>query len=242
MQKYEIIKQRFDKLFDEINGSRNFRGVVHPEESKLRLSLPIKPGQGQYIFNIKSPDVDGIKNISLDRNDVFIPNNWGVQIELVNTTTGVSKTYTYAPMKKTGKPSFYEAGFKNDDIEALYTGYLQWLLDNQVMLATYPMEKFHKVPETQGGFLLNSDNEPVDLGIKVERSLDKDLELIIPRYNIAGTRDHKITVNFNAAGLTFPVTEGYTANLVLLMEGFLVKGGCQTINGETLFGDAAGNW
>lgn len=241
MEKYEIIKQRFDKVYDQIQASV-LRGKVFPEESKLRLSLPLKDGKGQYIFNIKDTNATGPKDISLDRNDVFVINNWAVMLGIENTTTGQEKLYTFSPINDGTHPSIFEAGFTQNQIDKLWDGYLQWLLDNQVMLSTYPMEKFHKVPRTQGAFVLDSNNEAVQEGIQTERNLDHDLELVIPKYIIAGTRDHKITVNFDAANLTFPVTTGYKANLVLLMEGFLVKGGCQNIDGNNPFGDAVGNW
>ena len=58
------------------------------------------------------------------------------------------------------------------------------------------------------------------------------------RYAIAGNRDNFMTVNFDAATKSFPVTSGYTAELVLMMDGFLVKGGAQTYNGVCAFDDA----
>ena len=67
----------------------------------------------------------------------------------------------------------------------------------------------------------------------------------MPRYTIAGTRDHKISVNFPAAGLSFPLNDSaYEANLVLYMDGFLVKGGCEYKggNGTNPFGQAVGQW
>jgi hypothetical protein len=78
----------------------------------------------------------------------------------------------------------------------------------------------------------------------VERDLYNMLALVYPKYVIAGTRDHKISINFDAAGNTFPVTEGYTANLVLYMDGFLVKGGAEYEGGSATnpFGQAVGQW
>lgn len=240
--KYSITKERFNSLFDQIRQS-GLAKTVHPQESKIRIELPLKNGFGQYVFNIKDQNVDNITTFSLDRNDVFVPNNWGIMIALKNNESGVETLYTFAPKKKEGEPSIFEAGFENDDIDALFAGNLQWILDNNVVLSAYPMEKFHKVPETQGLFILNSDNEPVQEGIQLQRNLDYDLELVIPKFQICGTRDQKITVSFDAANKTFPVTEGYTPYLVLLMEGFLVKGGCeQPKDGKNPFGDAAGNW
>ena len=234
----QIIKDRFDKVYAQLRGTN-----IYPEESKLRISMPIQDGKGQYIFDIKNATVDGLVEQHLDRNDVFVPNKWGVLIELVDAN-GIKKLYSFAPKNDGVNPSVFPAGFKSDDIESLYAGFLAWNVDNTVMLSTYPMEKFHKIPRQQGAFVLDSNDAAVNEGIQAEWSLDKALELIMPRYTIAGTRDHKISVNFPAAGLTFPVTTGYTANLVLYMDGFLVKGGCEYKggNGTNPFGQAVGQW
>lgn len=234
-----IIKDRFDKVYNQLRGTN-----IYPEESKLRISLPIKDGKGQYIFDIKNATVDGTVEQHLDRNDVFVPNKWGVLIEFVETATGVKHLFSYAPKNDGVNPSVAPFGFTSEDIESLYSGFLAWNVDNQVMLSTYPMEKFRKVPRQQGAFVLDSNDAAVSEGIQGEWSMDKALELIMPRYTIAGTRDHKISVNFPAAGLSFPVTSGYTANLVLYMDGFLVKGGCEYKggNGVNPFGQAVGQW
>ena len=235
-----IIKDRFDKVYSQLRGTN-----IYPEESKLRISQPLLDGKGQYIFDIKNATVDGLVEQHLDRNDVFVPNKWGVLIEFVEKATGVRKLYSFAPKNDGVTPSVFPVGFSSNDIESLYSGFLAWNVDNTVMLSTYPMEKFHKIPRQQGAYVLDSNDVAVQEGIQVEWTLDKALELIMPRYTIAGTRDHKISVNFPAAGLTFPLNSAdYTANLVLYLDGFLVKGGCEYKggNGQNPFGDAVGQW
>ena len=231
-----IVKERLNKLMDQLAGTN-----MWPSQSKLRLSLPIKDGKGQYIFNLKEGG-DGLSTFSLSRNDVFIPNFIGVLIEFVNNETGVKKTYSFAPVNDGENPSIFQVGFLDDQIEKMYAGHLQWLLDNQVMMPAYPMENFHKVPETQGAFVLDSNDAAVQEGIQVERYLYDMLELVLPKYVIAGTHDHKITVNFDAAGNTFPCTDGWTANLVLYMDGMLVQGGCEYKGGVNPFEEAVGQW
>lgn len=238
MQHVSIVKERLNKVMDQLAGTG-----LWPEQSKLRLSLPIKDGKGQYIFNLKEGG-DGVSTFSLDRNDVFIPNYIGILLELVEEATGLKQIYSFAPINDGENPSVFPVGFKNKQIEKIYAGHMQWLLDNQVMMSAYPMEKFHKVPETQGAFVLNSEDVPVQEGIQVERTLEDMLELVLPKYVIAGTRDHKITITFDAAGNEFPVTDGYTANVVLYMDGMLVKGGSEYKGGgaKNPFGDAVGQW
>ena len=237
----EIIKARLDKVIDMIKASTNSDNI-HPEEAKLRYALPLLDGKGQYIFNLKDcPSTDNIVYFQLDRNDVFIPNKWGVRLALKDAN-GVVKTYTFAPKNDGVNPSVFEAGFTQEQVDAIWNGHMQWLVDNVVYLSSYPMEKFHKVPETQGLFIYDSNDAAVQEGIQLERCLDKELELIYPKFVMAGTRDHKVSVNFNAAGLTFPVTTGYTAYLELYMDGFLIKGGCEYVDGKNAFGAAVGQW
>lgn len=233
-----ILKDRYDKVIDQLAGTG-----LWPSQSKLRLSLPIKDGKGQYIFNLKEGG-DGVSTFALDRNDVFIPTMFGVLIELVNNTTGEKTLYSFVPQNDGTHPSVFGAGFIDGQMNKMYSGHVQWLLDNSVMMPAFPMEKFHYVPETQGAFVLNSSDEAVQEGIQLERNLDDMLTLLYPKYIIAGTRDHKISVNFDAAGNTFEVTEDYTANLVLYMDGFLVKGGAEYKGGGATnpFGDAVGQW
>lgn len=233
-----ILKDRYDKVIDQIAGYG-----LWPSQSKIRLSLPIKDGKGQYIFNLKEGG-DGVSTFALDRNDVFIPTLLGVLVELVNDATGEKTLYSFVPQNDGTNPSVFPAGFVDGQLNKMYAGHIQWLLDNQVMMPAFPMENFHYVPETQGAFVLNSSDEAVQEGIQVERDIYDMLTLLYPKYTIAGTRDHKISVNFDAAGNTFAVTEGYTANLVLYMDGFLVKGGSEYQGGSASnpFGKAVGQW
>lgn len=233
-----IAKERLNKVMAQLKGTG-----LWPSQSKIRLELPIKDGQGQYIFNLKRGG-DGVTTFHLDRNDVFIPNYLGIFLQITHTETGVKTLFSFAPVNDGENPSIFPFGFENNQIEKIYSGYIQWLVDNSVMLPAFPMEKFHIVPETQGAFVLNSSDEPVQEGIQMERNIDSMMTLLLPKYTIAGTRDHKITVTFDAAKNTFPVTEGYTAELVLYMDGMLVKGGAEYKGGGATnpFGDAVGQW
>lgn len=237
-----IIKERMNSVMRMVQAS-SLAGQVHVEEGKIRIAKPIKNSQGQYTFDIKNDAVDNLVTFGLDRNDVFIPARWAFLVAIKNKNTRVEQLYTFIPQNDGVNPSVYAKGFVDDQLKALYDGYVQWTLDNTVVYSRYPMEKFYKVPETQGAFVLKSDDTAVNEGIQLERRLDSDLELMYPRFIIAGTRDHKITVNFDAAGLTFALNDptNYEAELVMYMDGFLIKGGCQ--NGDrSPFGDVVGNW
>ena len=239
--KAAIIKDRFDKVFAQTGGTEE----MYPQESKLRISLPIVSGKSQYIFDIKNAVTDNVVEQHLDRNDVFVMNQIGVLIGIAHKTTGVQKLFSYAPKNDGVHPSVDPVGFTDDQIDTLYNGILSWNVDNKVMLAAYPMEKFLKIPRQQGAFVLDSNDAAVQEGIRPEWAIENALSLFMPRYTIAGTRDHKITVNIPAAGLTFALNDAnYEASLVLYIDGFLVKGGCEYKGGtgRNPFGDAVGQW
>lgn len=236
---YSLIKkERFDKVWDQIVAA-GLGSNIYPEEAKLRMSLPIVDGQGQYIFNLtKESLADNMSTFVLQDNDVFVPSAIGVLIGLTNTTTGVQQLYSFAPKNDGVNPSVFAAGFTSDTIEALYNGHLTWKLGTNVVLNQYPMENFKKVYRQQGAFVLDSNDAAVQEGIQPEWCIEDMLNLLMPKYVIAGNQDHFVSVNFDAGVKQFPVTSGYTAQIVLYMDGFLVKGGAQRINGKNAFGDA----
>ena len=238
MYNYSLIKkERFDKVWAQIKAA-GLAEDIYPEEAKLRMALPIVDGQGQYIFNLtKESLADNLSTFVLQDNGVFVPSAIGVLIGLTGAD-GVQKLYSFAPKKPQGKDSVFDAGFESDTIEALYNGHLTWKLGTSVVLNQYPMENFKKVYRQYGAFVLDSNDAAVDECIPAEWTIENMLNLLMPKYTIAGNQDHFVTVNFDAGVKTFPVTSGYTAQIVLYMDGFLVKGGATRINGKNAFGDA----
>lgn len=233
----DIRKKRFDQVWDLIV-SKGLIKQIYPEEAKMRYSLPLKDGQGQYIFKLnRNGQADNLTTFAITENDVFVPSGISVMIGLTGSD-GVQHLYPYAPKKAQGADSVYSFGFENDNIEALYNGNLTFKQDTNIVLNQFPMERFKVVPRQQGAFVLDSNDAAVAEGIQPEWDIDKYLKLFMARYAIAGNRDNFMTINFDAATKTFPVTTGYTAELVLIMDGFLVKGGAQTYNGVCAFDDA----
>lgn len=242
---FAILKARFDALWMDIKKAA-FADSVHPEEAKIRLEQDITAGRTQYTFTLKQEtnNIDGVREMALARNDVFIPNRMSVFIAIVDTTTGVETLYPYIPVNDGTNPSVHAAGFTTDAAKVFYDGVLSWTVDNTVMIIGYPMERYMQVPKVQGAFVLDSSDAAVSEQIQSEWSIDKMAKLLLPKYTIAGTRDHKIQINLpnNAATLSFPVTSGYKAKLVLYMDGFKVVGGCEYKDGKNPFGEAVGQW
>lgn len=241
MEINDLIRERFVKINNEYQKTSG--GKVYAEPSKLRIEATLQAGVGTYNFDVKKTDINNQREVSLDRNDVFIPNFIGLLIALQNNTKPSTEVLSSFPLYNDGvNPSPYAAGFQNSDIEALYNGKFQWTIDNGVLFGSYPTEHFRKIQQTQGAFVLDSNDDAVSEQILPEWDILKACELLYPRLTIAGTRDHRISVNFDAAGLTFPVTTGYTPKLVLYLDGFLVKGGCEYFYGQNPNASAVGQW
>lgn len=237
----DLRRERFVAVNKEYQQYSN--GAKYAEESKIRIETPLQNGVGQYVIDIKKQITGNKREVSLDRNDVFIPNFIGVFVALQSTTKPATEQLMSFPAINDGTaPSQYAAGFKSKDIFALYNGRLVWNIDNGVLLGSYPTERFLKVPETQGAFLLNSSDESVAEQILPEWDVLKSCDLVIPKLTVAGTRDHQITINFDAAGLSFDCTEGYKPVLVFYMDGFLVKGGCEYLENSNPNAKAIGMW
>lgn len=237
----ELLRERFVKVNREYNAVSG--GKVYAEPSKIRIETDLLAGVGTYEFDIKKTDIRNMREVSIDRNDVFIPNYLGILLSVQDDSKPSAEVLASFPLYNDGvNPSPYAAGFQNNDIEALYNGKFTWTIDNGVLFSSYPTEHFRRVPRTQGEFLLDSQDAAVSQEILPQWDILDACELLYPRITIAGTRDHRIRINFDGAGLTFPVTTGHTAKLVLYMDGFLVKGGCEYFNGANPNASAVGQW
>lgn len=228
----ELQRNRFtivNNAVKEVSG-----GALFAEPSKLRIEVSLLNGVGRYHFDIKKEGIINAYEKGLNRNDVFVPSGIGLFVAIQsNEDPSTEVLYPYIPVNDGESASVHSVGFLSGDANAIYNGTLEWLIQNGVLLSAYPTERFKKVPQTQGS---------ADKSLQSEWSIEDCIDTVIPQLIVAGTQDHRITVNFNAEGLDFAVTAGHTAKLVLYMDGFLVKGGCQYIDGKNAFAGAVGQW
>lgn len=241
MNTADLMRQRFQFVNDEVKKVSG--GQLFAEVSKLRVEETLISGVGRYEFDIKKEGVKNSYEKTLNRNDVFVPTRLALFVAIQNDAKPAKEVlFSYIPVNDGENPSVHPVGFKTSDANAIYNGYLSWLIQNGVLMSSFPTERFKHVPQTQGLFSLNGEGTDVNQGIQSEFSIDNCSEVAIPQLIIAGTQDHKISVNFDGAGLDLSCTEGHTAKLVLYMDGFLVKGGCQYIDGNNAFAGAVGRW
>lgn len=230
-----MTQARLRELMSLVAGKRG----VFVQRTKLRMELPIEPGVGQYIFDLKKESLgNGLTTFALKRDDIVVPNAIGFLIAISHKVKGteVEELYSFAPKNDGTNPSVFPVGFQTDQIENLYNGFLNWTVGSTVAWENYPMESFKKVFRQQGAFVLDSADAAVAEGIQPEHEIERMLQPVLAKYFIAGTQDHQMTVNFPAAGLTFPlcdkdgVTTDYTAKLVLYMDAFKIKNGTKIVN------------
>lgn len=203
-------------------------GVV-PEESILRVSQPLKDGNGQLSFDIKNGKRSQF-DVVLDRNDLFIPTGCLVALAFEKTDSfgnplGTAPLYTY-PQKANAAVS---CGFMTEDAEALYNGLMSIKFGQTVVNGSLPMLNFKHVPSTQP--CLTGDGS-ADCVVP-EFDLMDAIYPLAPKYYIQGTEDIKIDINFNGVGGNFKVAAGAaptthdttrTATVYLIMSGVLIKG------------------
>lgn len=202
-------------------------GIV-PQESKLRVSVPLVNGMGQYEFDIKEKADTIIGDVSLNRNDLFIP--YGFALALMfdeNIPTGKSSLLSYPILA-----SKASEGFMTADAEAIYNGKLEIIIDQTQVNESFPTEVFRHVPETQPCVILDSDNNTVSTGLVPQFDMAEVMHPLAPAYFLQGTMDTKIKVTFNGNGSNFAIastdnpTQASTtrsARLVFLSVGILVK-------------------
>ena len=220
----------------------NKQGVFW-QRSKIRMALPILPGIGQYIFDLKKESLaNGITDFVLKRDDIVVPNGIGVFINIYHMVgnTKVGQLYSFAPKNDGVNPSVFPVGFKTDNIENLYSGNMSWQVGSVMAWENYAMESFKKVFRQEGAFVLDSNDKAVQECIQPEFDIENMMQLVLAKYYVAGTQDHTVTINFPAAGLDFTLcdkdgdTTDYKAELVLYYDVCKLKNGTKLINLESL--------
>ena len=99
-----IIRARLKELQALIS---NKQGIFW-QRSKIRMALPILPGIGQYIFDLKKESLaNGMTDFVLKRDDIVVPNGIGVFINIYKMVgnTKVGQLYSFAPKNDGVNPS-----------------------------------------------------------------------------------------------------------------------------------------
>lgn len=237
MSKQNIFFDR--ERFEKVQAWCNANGVV-PQISKLRVSQQLVNGQGLYRFDIKKEQANTlIGEVGLDRNDLFIPFAIGAMLQIDGKeATGKTPLLSY-PVKASAAAD----GFMTDDIEALYNGTMTIIMDQTEVNASFPMELFKHVPQTQPCVLLDSSNAAKSTGLVAEYDIQDVLVPLAPAYYFQGTVDTKLSVTFNGNGSDFSVASAATpttadatkaARIVLYMSGVLVKGAAEKAKANPL--------
>lgn len=205
-------------------------GIV-PQISKLKITRDIENGVGYIDFDLKSNQLSTPGDVALNRNDVFIPFGIGLFLSFDKATpTGKARLYSYAPKAGIQNP----VGFMTGDIEALYNGTLEQVVDQTTIMQAFPAELFKHIGHNEPRAMLGSADTVVADGAQGEYDLEDMMHPFTPEIVYQGTMDIKTAVKFNANGSDFsvalasaPTTKDKThkPRVTLMMIGVLVKNG-----------------
>lgn len=222
-------RQRFDALKEWAR-----KNNVTAEISKIRLSRPLLNGVGNYKFNLEDKKMDLVEgDVALNRNDLFVPFAMGLfLIADTNEPTGKAPLLSY-PLGANKQMRY----FKNvADLEAIYNGQLQIVMNNTTVNASFPCELFRYVPETQPVSMLNSTNQEVSCGLIPEFDIQDAIYPLAPEYYFQGTVNTEISLLFNGRDSNFTVCEPangadsttHKARVVLFMLGIKIVNGADS--------------
>lgn len=223
-----------------------------PEFSKLHVEVPLVSATGSYNIDIKKAIVAAQERV-LSRNDLFIPTHLFVGTRLVNSARpSAAPMLTYA--LPYGALPTGVAGYKTQDINSLYnSGKIVMRTGSTVFNSGFPLDIFKSVPQTQPSrtpyIASTTDTNPVAgtpaaiantvaFGVNnqvPEFDLLSSAFPLAERFAFAGTKEHKIAVEFDsvsgddysAADNTGSAVANTTPYLSVIFLGYLIVNGAE---------------
>ena len=166
---------------------------IPAELSLIRIDEPLVNGQGVYNFNLKKENLSASES-NLKRNDLFVCLGLGVFLTVKDSTKpGTEQLLTYALQENT---SAGIVGFKTQDINALYNGFLHITTGTTVNFNALPCGLFERIPCYQPELVYDGSAGMIANGAKPAFDLNRDLQIMAEELVFAGTQDHKIQVSF----------------------------------------------
>ena len=202
------------------------RYQITPQTGQIRIEMSLVEGQGTYEFDIKKKIKSGTEKIIRD-NDLFISRAIGIALMVEsNTARGTAPLLSYPMINGAHLPAGIK-GFINSNPYVLYNGVVTMKTDQSVNMTGLPMTHFLHVPETQPVGMINSaDDTLMSSGIQPQFNIDNILYELPEVLVIAGNHSTDFKVEAPVvSGLQMATPEGYTAKIVLIIEGWLFAAG-----------------
>lgn len=191
----------------------------------LRLETGQVPAAATSAYTFNTLDTSGTKTVTerrLKLADTFTITDISFYVGAftmagttpTNTEISKQRLFTY--------PNPGYAGFvgKDDELEAIYNGYLQLRIDTTTFLDSVPMRQFYRVGTAQSVAAATNQNGigrdewPLSMYGKTE---------LLPTIELNGQANIEFSINLpNATDCS--AAAGYFTNLVLILQGFLNQG------------------
>lgn len=191
----------------------------------LRLETGQVPASATSVFNFNTLDTSGTKTVTerrLKLADTFTITDISFYVGAF-TMAGTSPTNSeIAKQRLFTYPNPGYAGFaaKDDELEAIYNGYLSLRIDTTTFLDSVPMRQFYRVGTSQSVAAgtnqngIGRDEWPLSMYGKTE---------LLPTIELNGQANIEFAINLpNATDCS--AAAGYFTNLVLICQGFLNQG------------------
>jgi hypothetical protein len=190
----------------------------------LRLETGQVPNAAASVFNFNTLDTSGTKTVTerrLKLADTFTITDISFYIGANSFTTAVGND-DYAKQRLFTYPNPNYAGFlaKDDDLEAIYNGYLSLRVDTTTFLDSVPMRQFYRVGTSQAVAAATNQNGigrdewPLSMYGRTD---------LLPTIELNGQSNIEWSLNLpNAQNISG--ASGYFTNMILILTGFLNQG------------------
>lgn len=190
----------------------------------LRLETGQVANAATSVFNFNTLDTSGTKTVTerrLKLADTFTITDISFYVGAFTFTTAPTNS-DYASQRLFTYPNPNYAGFsgKDDELEAIYNGYLSLRVDTTTFLDSVPMRQFYRVGTAQSVTAATNQNGigrdewPLSMYGRTE---------LLPTIELNGQANIEFSINLpnatNCSGAS-----GYFTNLVLILQGFLNQG------------------
>lgn len=190
----------------------------------LRLETGQVAASATSVFNFNTLDTSGTKTVTerrLKLADTFTITDISFYVGAFSFTTTVTNS-DYAKQRLFTYPNPNYAGFsgKDDELEAIYNGFLSLRVDTTTFLDSVPMRQFYRVGTAQSVNAaanqngIGRDEWPLSMYGRTE---------LLPTIELNGQANIEFSINLPTA-MDCSGASGYFTNLVLICQGFLNQG------------------
>lgn len=190
----------------------------------LRLETGQVPSSATSVFNFNTLDTSGTKTVTerrLKLADTFTITDISFYLGAFSYTTAVTNS-DYAKQRMFTYPNPNYAGFsgKDDELEAIYNGYLSLRVDTTTFLDSVPMRQFYRVGTAQSVAATTNQNGigrdewPLSMYGRTD---------LLPTIELNGQANIEFAINLPSA-MDCSGAAGYFTNLIIICQGFLNQG------------------